>query len=76
MPVTQHLPTAPEHERPVPLQERGKGVFVPPADELLKQLAVTLLVAVFGLGKVADIPQHDCHLTWHFPPPVGLACLY
>jgi hypothetical protein len=44
-------------------QERGKGLFVPPADELLKQLAVTLLVAVFGLGKVADLPQHDGHLT-------------
>jgi hypothetical protein len=55
--VAQDVPPGPEYQGAVAVQQGGEGAFVPPADELPEQLAVTGLLAFRFTGKVAEVPQ-------------------
>ena len=77
MRLPEHLPADRKHQGAVPLQERGEGSFVPPANELQEQLAVALFVALFRAGKVANIPEHARQrFSRHVRFPLAFVCLY
>src|SRR5262249_32129790 len=56
--VAQHLPADAEHQRPVLLEQRGKGALVPLGDEALEQLAVRGAAVPLRVDAVAEEPQN------------------
>jgi hypothetical protein len=56
--LAEHAPASRQHQRPIAVDEDGKGVLIPAPDEGAKQLAVPLAPPMFLGGHAANVAHY------------------